>query len=206
MKKLSVFILVVFASISALIIGCAKNPDNKDDTPDYPTPDHGNPVIEEIRGEVVDGGTLTLASGDSATFYGNAGPTVLQQIDLSARDIIPNEFVYCCESKNSRDSIRISGPIPSGVNPDSLYVLRVTYFEGSGSRVQSLYADGWYLVHGALDIPEEPTQYSFMVPVESPLSRRRAYLALAAAPSAVPSPLNSRLVNTTLGDPMTLNM
>ncbi|MCD6594757.1 hypothetical protein J7L68_03690 [bacterium] len=123
MRKLSVFILIVFVSISGLIIGCADNSNGGDNNPDYPNPDHGNPVIEEIRGEIVDGGTLTLASGDSATFYGNAGPTVLQQIDLSARDIIPNEFVYCCESKNSRDSIRISGPIPSGVNPDSLYAI-----------------------------------------------------------------------------------
>ena len=43
-------------------------------------------------------------------------------------------------------------------------MIKLVYYEGSGGgRVQNLDADG-YIVHGDLDIPDQPIKYTYVLP------------------------------------------
>jgi len=119
--KFSALIILI---LTLLFLSC--NCDDilgKDDDPDYPVPDHGNTVIEETQDDIENGGTLTLSSGHSATYYGDVGATILQEISIGDRDVIDNEFIFWSESESSRDSMIVEGPVPSGINSDSLYAI-----------------------------------------------------------------------------------
>ena len=116
----------------------------KDDDPEYPAIDHDNDVIEEVRDELDDGETLTLSSGHSVRYYGDVGPTILQEISLADRDVIPNEYIFwtCC--KDGFSSAVVEGPIPSGVSRDSLYAIWYDPSTGNSGVLDNLSATGDY--------------------------------------------------------------